>query len=113
MSDPGEKQFQVVVDFGRGADRRTRITRIDLLFDGDGRRDARDDVHVGFVDFAQKLPGIGRKALDVAALSLGIDRVERQGRLTRTGKAGYDLPGYGAGSPGLCFSGCEPGPPVF
>lgn len=90
VSDAGEQQFQVVVYLGRRAHRRTGVARIDLLFDGDGRRDARDDVHVGFVDFAQKLPGIGRKALDVAALSLGEDGVEGQRRFSRTRKARYD-----------------------
>ena len=90
VPDAGVEQLQVVVYFGRGTNRRTGIARVDLLFDGDGRRDARDDVHVWFVDFAQKLPGIGRKALDVAALSLGEDGVEGQRRFSRTRKARYD-----------------------
>ena len=80
-ADAGEEQFEVVVDLGGGADRRTRIARVDLLFDGDGRRDPRDEVDVGLVDLAQKLPGVGRQALHVAALPLGEDRVEGQGRL--------------------------------
>ena len=89
-ADAGEEQFEVVVDLGGGADRRTRIARVDLLLDGDGRRDPRDEVDVGLVDLAQKLPGVGRQALHVAALPLGEDRVEGQGRFARAGEARDD-----------------------
>ena len=51
------RQFEVVVDLGCRAHGRTGVARIDLLFDGDGRRDARDDVHVGFVDLARGTAG--------------------------------------------------------
>ena len=88
MSDPGEKQFQVVVDFGRGADRRTRITRIDLLFDRNGRGYAGDEIDLGLVDLAEELPGIGRQAFDITPLPLREDGVEGERRFTRTGKAG-------------------------
>ena len=89
-ADAGEEQFEVVVDLGGGADRRTRVARVDLLLDGDGRRDPRDEVDVGLVDLAQKLPGVGRQALHVAALPLGEDRVEGQGRFARAGEARDD-----------------------
>ena len=85
-----EQQFEVVVDFGRRAHGRTGVARVDLLLDGDGRRDARDDVHVGFVDLPEELPGVGREALDVAALPLGETRVEGQRRFARTGKSRHD-----------------------
>ena len=91
MSDPGEKQFQVVVDFGRGADRRTRITRIDLLFDRNGRGYAGDEIDLGLVDLAEELPGIGRQAFDITPLPLREDGVEGERRFTRTGKAGNCL----------------------
>ena len=37
-----------------------------------------DEVDVGLVHLAEELLGVGRKRLDVAALPLGEDRVERQ-----------------------------------
>ncbi len=37
LPDPGIEQTQVVIDFGDRADRRTRIFRGCLLFDGNGR----------------------------------------------------------------------------
>ena len=90
MPRAGEQQFEVVVDLGRRAHGRTGVARVDLLLDGDGRRDARDDVHVGFVDLPEELPGVGRKALDVAALPLGENRVEGQRRLARAGESRHD-----------------------
>ena len=86
----GEQQFEVVVDFSRRAHGRTGVARVDLLLDGDGRRDARDDIHVGFVDLPEELPGVGREALDVAALPLGENRVEGQRRLARAGESRHD-----------------------
>ena len=86
----GEEQFEVVVDFGRGADGRTRVARIDLLFDGDGRCDALDEVDIRFVDLAEELPGIGREALDIASLPFGEDRVEGQRRFAGARQTGDD-----------------------
>src|SRR5690625_1972670 len=51
-----------------------------LLVDGDGRWAARAHIDVRFVHDAQELPGVGREALDVAALSFGVDGVESQRR---------------------------------
>lgn len=82
-SDAREEQFQVVVDFGRRADGRARIPRVDLLLDRDGRSDSGNQVDVGLVDLAQKLAGVGRQAFDVASLALGEDGVERERRLAR------------------------------
>ena len=78
------QQAQVVVDLGGGGDGRARIAGRVLLPDGDGRRDAVDDVHVGLFDALQELARIGRQRLDVAALPLGVDGVERERRLART-----------------------------
>src|SRR5690606_7630712 len=38
----------------------------------------------------QELAGIGRQALDIAPLPLGIDGVEGERRLARAGQAGHD-----------------------
>ncbi len=59
--------------------RRARVFRGGLLLEGDRGRQAVDAVDVGFAHQLQELAGIGRERFDVAALALGIDRVERQG----------------------------------
>ena len=53
-------------------------------------REALDEVHVGLVHLAEELARVGRQALDVAALALGVDRVEGEGGLARAGEAGED-----------------------
>jgi hypothetical protein len=60
-----------------------------LLLDGDGRRQAVDLVDVRLLHHLEELAGIGRQALDVAALALGIDRVEGERGLARAGQAGH------------------------
>ena len=80
-ADPREQQPQVVVDLGDRADRRTGVPRGALLVDRDRRRQAVDLVDIRLLHLAEELPGIGAQALDVAALALGVDRVEGQARL--------------------------------
>ena len=77
-ADAREQQAHVVVDFGDGADRRARIARCGLLLDRNGGRQAVDLVDVGLLHHFQKLAGIGRERLHIAALALGIDRVKRE-----------------------------------
>ncbi len=55
----GEEQSQVIVDFGDGADGRTRVAVGGLLVDGDGRAQALDEVNVGLVHLTQELAGVG------------------------------------------------------
>jgi hypothetical protein len=59
-----------------------------LLLDRDRRRQALDQVDVGLAHQLQELARIGRQALDVAPLALGVDGVERQARLARAGEPG-------------------------
>ncbi len=87
---PREQHAQVVVDFGDGADGRTRIVRRRLLFDGDGRGQALDVVDVRLLHDGEELACVGRERLDVAALSLRVDRVERKRRLARARQPGDD-----------------------
>ena len=79
---------QVVVDLGDRADRRARVGRGRLLLDGDGRRQAAELLVLGLLHLPEELPRIGRQRLDVAALPLGVERVERQRRLARPRHAG-------------------------
>ncbi len=87
-ADAREQEAQIVVDLGDGADRRARIARGRLLLDGDGGRQALDMVDIGLLHQFEELPGIGRQRFDIAALALGIDRVEGEAGLARTRKPG-------------------------
>ena len=49
-----------------------------LLLDGDGGGEPLDGVDVGLLHEPEELPRVGAQRLDVAALSLGEDGVERQ-----------------------------------
>ena len=82
-ADAREEQPQVVVDFGDGADRRTRIGSGRLLLDGDGRRQPVDQVDVRLLHLLEELPGVSGQRLDIAPLPFGVDRVEGERRLTR------------------------------
>ena len=90
MADAGVEQPQVVVDLGDRPDRRARVPRGGLLVDGDGRRQALDEVDVGLVHLAEELAGVGRQRLDVAALALGVDGVEGERGLARAREPGED-----------------------
>jgi hypothetical protein len=87
-ADAGEQQPHVVVDFGHRAHGRARVAAGRLLLDGDGRRQTVDLVDVRLLHHLQELPRIGRQALHVAALALGIDRIEGERRLARSRHAG-------------------------
>ena len=87
-ADVGEQQAQVVVDLGHRADGGARIRAGGLLLDGNGRRQTLDQVDIRLLHLFEKLPRVGRQRLDVAALTLGVDGVERQRRLAGAGQAG-------------------------
>ncbi len=82
-ADAREQQAQVVVDLGDGADGGARVLRGRLLLDGDRRRQPVDVVDVGLLHHLEELARVGRQALDVAALALGVDRVEGERGLAR------------------------------
>ena len=84
----GEEQFQVVVHLGGGAHRAPGIARHHLLFDGDGRADAGDAVHIRFFQPAHELAGIAAQAFHIAALALGVEGVEGQRAFPAAAQAG-------------------------
>ena len=86
----GVEQAEVVVDLGDRADGGAGVLGGGLLVDRDRRRQALDEVDVGLVHLAEELAGVRRQRLDVPALALGEDRVERQGRLARPGEPRED-----------------------
>ena len=84
---PREEQLQVIGDLGHRADGAARgLDRVALL-DGDGGRQAVDAVDVGLVHALEKLARVGREGLDVAALALGVERVEGERRFARAAQA--------------------------
>ena len=80
-ADVREEQAEVVVDLRHRPDRRPRVGARRLLLDRQGRRQALDRVDVRLLHLLEELAGVGRERLDVAALSLGVDRVEGERRL--------------------------------
>ena len=77
-ADVGEEQPEVVVDLGDGADRGARVGAGRLLLDGDGGRQAVDEVDVRLLHLLEELAGVGGERFDIAPLSFGVNRVEGQ-----------------------------------
>ena len=78
----------MVVDLRHRPDRRPRVARRALLVDRDRRRQAVDLVDVRLLHLTEELAGVGAQALDVATLSLGVDRVEGEAALAAAGQPG-------------------------
>ena len=87
-ADSRPQEAHIVVDLGDGAHRRARVLRGGLLLDRDGRRQSVDLVDVRLLHHFEELARIGRERFDIAALALGIDRVEGERRFSRAGQAG-------------------------
>ena len=81
---------QVVVDLRHGRDNGARIAARRVLLDGDRRREALDLLDVGLLHAVEELARVGGERLDVAALSLGVERVEGEGRLAAPREPGDD-----------------------
>ena len=76
--DTGVQQSQIVVDFGDRRDGAAGTGRSRFLVDRQRRRETVDRVDIGPRDLIQKLPGVGRQAVDVLSLAFGKQRVEGQ-----------------------------------
>ena len=85
-ADARPQQTHVVVDLGDRADRRPRVAVGRLLVDRHRGAEPLDEVDIGAVDLSEELARVGAQRLDVAALALGEDRVEREARLARAGQ---------------------------
>ena len=86
-ADPGPEQTQIVKDLRDRAHGGAGVLGGRLLVDGDGGRKAVDGVHVRLVHLSEEHSGVAGKGFHVAALALGIDRIEGQRRLAGAGKA--------------------------
>ena len=90
---PGKQHPEVIVDFGGGGHGGAGVPGGRALFDGDGRGQPFDVLHVRLVHEFQELPGVGRQGFHVAALPFGIKDVEGQGGFPRTAHPGdHDEP---------------------
>ena len=118
-ADARPQQTHVVVDLGDRADRRARVAVRRLLVDRHRRAEALDEVDIGAIHLTEELARVRTQRLDVAPLALGEDRVEREGRLARSGETGEDheriawdveihvLEVVDAGSADAEFRGCD------
>jgi hypothetical protein len=79
-----EQQLQVVVDLRHRADRGARGAHRVGLVDGDRRRDSLDGIHLRLVHAVEELARVRGEGLDVAALALGVERVEHKRGLAGT-----------------------------
>jgi hypothetical protein len=87
-ADAGPEESKIIVDLRRRPHRRSAgLGRVALL-DRDRGGDALHPIHVGLLHPLQELLRIGGERLHVASLPLGVDRVEGEGRLPRSGGTG-------------------------
>ena len=84
------EQAQVVVNLRHRADGGTGVLAGGLLVDGDGRGEAVDGIAVRLLHLPEELAGIGGQRFHIAALTLGVERVKREGGLAAAGQAGKD-----------------------
>nr|WP_276602683.1 hypothetical protein [Nannocystis pusilla] len=89
-ADAGVEHAQVVVDLRDRADGRARVVGGALLLDRNRRRQAAQVLDLRPLELAQELARVGRQALDVAPLPLGVEGVEGEARLARAAHAGED-----------------------
>ncbi len=83
------EQTQEVVDLRDRTDGASRVAAHRLLLDGDHRAQPVDVVHVRALHHTQELTRVGAQALHVAALALGVDRVEGETGLAAAAQAGH------------------------
>ncbi len=88
LADTRKKNTEIIVDFGNGRDRRTRVVRARLLVNGNCRREADDLIDIRLLHRIQKLAGVGRERLDIPALAFGKNSIKCERRLARARKAG-------------------------
>ena len=89
-ADARPEQAQIVVHLRHRADGGAGVLRGGLLVDGNGGGKTLDIVDVWLFLLSEEHTGIGRQTLDVAALALGIDGVEREGRFAAAGQSRDD-----------------------
>ena len=85
-----EQELQMVIELGHRAHRRAGGAHRIGLVDGDCGRNALDGIDRGPVHPVEELARVGREGLHVAALSLGVQRIEHERGLARPAHARDD-----------------------
>ena len=84
---PGVQQTQEIVYFSDGSDSGARIVAGGLLLYGDDGAESRNGLDLRLFQYAHKVFGICGKRVHISPLSLGIDRVEGEGRLAASAES--------------------------
>src|SRR5260221_1593301 len=84
----GVDDAQIVVDFGDGADGGAWRAGGGFLLDGNGGREAFDDVDFRALHLVEELASVRRERFDVAALAFGVNGVKSERGFAGAGKAG-------------------------
>ena len=86
----GKEQPQEVIDLGDRGDGALPAAARDPLLDGDRRRHAGDQVHIGLLHLLDEGARIDGHAVEEAPLAFGKDEVEGERRFARAAQAGDD-----------------------
>ncbi len=79
-----------MINLRDGGDGRFSAAARDALLDGDGGRQAGDQIHVGLFELLDELPRVRRHAVEEPALAFGEEDIERERRFARAAEAGDD-----------------------
>ena len=86
-TDSGVEKTHIIINLCHSSHCRSGIPVRGLLINGNSRGKSFYALHIRLLHLSQELPCIGRQRFHVAALSLRINRVKSQGRLSRAGKS--------------------------
>ena len=86
-SDSRPQQLEVVVHLGDGTDCGPATARSHALFDGNGRGEVVDSVHIRLLQPTCELAHVGAEALHIATLAFGVEGVEGERALAGTTEA--------------------------
>ena len=75
-----KQQTKEMINFGHCRDCRFAATARNALLNRHTGRQPADQINIGFFELLNKLPRVGRHAVEKAALSFGEQDVEREGR---------------------------------
>ena len=81
---PRIEKSEVVVYLGNSSHGRTGVLGGGLLVYGYSRRESLYAVHIGLFHLSEEHSRVGRKALDIAALTVGVYCIEGEGGFSRT-----------------------------
>ena len=90
-----EERGKVRLEIGHRRERRSTRLHGRAAIDGDGGGDRLEGIHRRALEALEKLPRVGAEALDEAPLPFGVERVERERRLSRAARPRQrdELPG--------------------